>query len=146
MFKDQPLETKKIQVKAMVARMAQAYGIKKKELPTLLDCQKSQVNNWGYYGRPPYDQLDQCSEKTGVSMGWLLYGEKPKIELTAQSVAQLRIIITKLFADGADYNMIEQVYPGATKQLAQKFESDILEWLAVNDAVVEIPTQQSKQN
>jgi hypothetical protein len=55
MFKDQPLKTRKLLVEAMVARMAQAYGIQKKELPTFLDCQKSLVNNWVFYGRIPYD-------------------------------------------------------------------------------------------
>ena len=94
MFKDKPLESRKALVKEIVARMAQAYGIKKKELPAFLDCQKSLVNNWGFYGRIPYDYLDQCHHKTGISMDWLLYGKNPKCEIPPEQLAQLNPTIS----------------------------------------------------
>jgi hypothetical protein len=145
MFKDLPLETRKPLVKAMVGRMAEAYGIKRKELPKFLNCQKSLVSNWGYYGRIPYDYLDQCSLQTGVAMDWLVYDEKLKVELTADNLIQLRATIAKLFVDGLEYKMIAQLYPAAIKQLSQKFEKDVLAWLGVNDVAVNVAEQQLKQ-
>jgi hypothetical protein len=140
MFKDNPLEVRKGLVKAMVARMAQAYGIKKKELPTLLGCQKNAVNNWGYYGRIPYEQLDQCHEKTGVSMDWLLYGDAAIFDMTPQKLAGLQAIITQLLKDGIDFEMIGEQYSGAGKQLCHKLEKELLNWLAI------VPADVSKTN
>ena len=129
MFKNKPLETRKTLVKAMVIRMAQAYGVKKSALPELIDCQKNVINNWGYYGRIPYEYLDQCSDATGISMDWLLCGNVPQFELTDQKLAELRTTIAKLFADGDDYGMITSNYFGAIKQMENKFEKDLLIWL-----------------
>jgi hypothetical protein len=129
MFKHKPLEARKALVKAIIARMAKAYGVKKKELPDLINCQKSVINNWGYYGRVPYDHLDQCHEKTGVSMDWLLYGDTLQFEMTPQMQAELNILIAQLFIDGHDYGMITQTYAGAIEQLKNKFKNDISTWL-----------------
>jgi hypothetical protein len=131
MFKDQPLKTRKLLVEAMVARMAQAYGIQKKELPTFLDCQKSLVNNWVFYGRIPYDYLDQCHHKTGVSMDWLLYGEKPKFEISPEQLAQLNPTIESVITDGFEFKIISENYAGAGKQLTGKLEIDLLKWLGI---------------
>ncbi len=129
MFKHKPLSIRKALVKAMTIRMAQAYGIKRSELPNLLDCKRAVVNNWSYYGRIPHDHLLECHEKTGVSMEWLLFDQKPQFELTPEKYAALLQLTSKLFIDANDFNMITENYLGATKQLGDKFEKDLLKWL-----------------
>lgn len=129
MFKNKPLSIRKTLVKAMVSRMAQAYGIKKKALVELIDCQRSVINNWGYYGRIPYEHLDNCHEETGESMDWLLYGERPAFEVSGQKFTELQQLTAKLFTDGCDFNMISENYPGANRQLSAKLEQDLLKWL-----------------
>ena len=146
MFKHKPLEIRKTLVKAMALRMAQAYGVKKKALPELLDCQKSVINNWGYYGRIPFEYLDQCHDKTGASMDWLLYGNIPKFKMTDQKLTQLQEIVAKLFLDGDDFNMITENYPGAGKQLSDKLEKDLLKWLGVEPAVHESALPQHQED
>lgn len=143
MFKHKPIEVRKSLVKAMVARMAQAYGVQKKELPKTINCQKAVINNWAYYGRIPYDHLDQCHTMTGVTMDWLLYGQLPRFNITQQKHHELQTIINKLFVDGEDFNIIKQCYPGATKQLRDKLEKDLLQWLG-EDNTQEVLTKKQQ--
>lgn len=127
-FKDLPLEERKTQVKAMVQRMADAYGIKKSALAIHIDCNKNVINNWGYYGRIPYEQLHECSELTGVSVDWLIRGEKPptlSIEERLESVAEIKAMQEKILEDGAEYDMIATQQPAAIKMLSSKFEKDL---------------------
>jgi hypothetical protein len=139
MFKDKPLETRKVLVKEIVGRMAEAYGIKRKELSKFLNCQKSLVNNWGFYGRIPYDYLDQCHHKTGVTMDWLLYGEKAKVEMSPEKLEELNPTISRVFTDGVEYKMISENYAGAGDQLTGKLEKDLLRWLGIEPTPPEDP-------
>jgi hypothetical protein len=129
LFKEKSLDERKPLVKAMVARMAQAYAIKKSGLPEQLNCSKGLVNNWSYYGRIPYDYLEQCRLDTGVSLDWLMYGVTPVKSLTAQDVAELNEVHVKVLGDGVNYAMISECYEGAITQLTAKYEKDIDSWV-----------------
>lgn len=124
-FKDRPLEERKPLVKAMVERMARAYGIKKSALPEFLGCTKGLVNNWTYYGRIPFDYLQACSVATGVSMDWLLHGTVPKQALAESDLMALQEMLLQVLKDGLDYGMIVENYPGALKQMSGKFSKDL---------------------
>ena len=144
MFKDKPLETRKVLVKEIVVRMAQAYGIEKKALPKFLNCQKSLVNNWGFYGRIPYNYLDECHHKTGVSMDWLLYGEKRKADISPEKLEELNPTISRVFTDGVEYKMISENYAGAGDQLTGKLELDLLRWLGIEPTPPADPAEVKK--
>lgn len=105
--------------------MAHAYDIKKSNLPEFLGVTKGLVNNWAYYGRIPFDYLTECSEKTGVSMDWLLHGTVPDKSLSEHDKLALAAILAQVLKDGLDYGMIEENYQGALQQLQSKFEKDI---------------------
>ncbi len=95
MFKDNPLTQRKQQVKAMVARMAEAYNVEKKALPERLGTQKNVINNWGYYGRIPYEHLYHCHQVTGASMDWLLTGSTAKVSLTTEQREHLSQLVAE---------------------------------------------------
>jgi hypothetical protein len=123
MLKNTTKENKKKLVKQMISRMAIAYGVKRKDLHTIFDCKKNDLNNWVYNASIPLEELDQCRQETGYPMDWLIYGPSPvaKTELTQK----LTTITSKLFADAIDFEMIEEIYDGSINQLIKKFETEI---------------------
>lgn len=139
MLKDKPTDDKKQLVKAIIGRLAQAYGVEKTALPQVLGCQKNVINNWGYYGRIPFDHLFHCHETTGVSMDWLLSGEQQPVKFNDKHLSALTDIAAKLVADGLDFNMISERYPGATEQLTRKFTKDLSDWLQQKSGPEEPP-------
>lgn len=114
--------------------MAQAYDVEKKNLPQVLGCQKNVINNWGYYGRIPFDHLYQCVETTGVSMDWLLHGKQLQSKITETQLASLQSLAQQLINDGLDFNMIAEAYPGAKNQLLAKLEKDLTTWAHRNES------------
>ncbi len=129
LFKDRPLEERKSLVKAMVARMAIAYGVKKSELPEVLGCSSGLINNWGYHGRIPYDYIEKCRAQTGISTDWLLYGVESVKSIMDTDITELSDVQAKVLADGLRYGMIAECYDGATKQLSDTFKADIDNWV-----------------
>jgi hypothetical protein len=128
-FKDKPLDERKQLVKAMVARIAKAYAIKKSDLPKQLNCSKGLVNNWSYYGRIPYDYLEQCRLDTGATMDWLMYGVEPVKSLAVEDVAALNAVHIKVLDDGVNYGMISECYQGGIDQLTTKYKKDVDSWV-----------------
>jgi hypothetical protein len=126
-------DAKKELAKSMVARLALAYGVKKKALPALLGCSKNAVNNWGYYGRVPFEQLEQCHIRTGVSMDWLLYAQTGKNGFSLQQVNELTTIMTRLVSDAIEFLIIKPVSAQACAQLTSKLQKDLLKWQQTGD-------------
>lgn len=127
-FKDLPLETRKQQVKVILQRLAQAYGVKKSALPEVLGNTKNVMNNWIYYGRIPFDQLLTCYEVTGVSIDWLINGKEPEPMSTDDKldlVLKIKSLQNKVLDDGSEYGLIKQGQPGAIDLLGNKFEKDL---------------------
>lgn len=129
MFKDKPLATRKLLVKTMVVRMAEAYGVDKAALPEVTGCQKNVINNWSYYGRIPYEHLYHCHEVTGISMDYLLHGEQPPVNLTGTQVNELKSLMQRLLEDGIDFCFINEQKSGAIKQLEDKYGKDLDKWV-----------------
>lgn len=129
LFKDRPLEERKVLVKAMVARMAGAYGVKRSALPTILGISRGLVNNWGYHGRIPYDYIERCKAETGISTDWILYGIESVKPITDAEVAKLSDAQDDVLVDGVRYGMITECYDGAIKQLSNKYKTDIENWV-----------------
>lgn len=124
-FKQLPIETRKAKVKAMTDRMAQAYGVKKSDLPQHLGCSKSVVNNWAYYGRIPFDYLEACQASTGVSIDWLLFGRQFPRMLDKGEIKGLSHVLNQLLNDGIEYGLISEQHQGALDQLVDKFGKDL---------------------
>lgn len=125
MFKDQPLVEKKALVRAMIERMARAYGVNKKDLPHLLQCSRNVMNNWVYYARVPLEQLDICRHQTGVSMDWLMYGDDaPQDELLPSE--QLQSIINKVFEHSIALELISTHSADAINHISHKLSKDIV--------------------
>lgn len=124
-FSCQPLDTRKKLVKAMVGRMANAYGVKKSALHGFLGCTAGLVNNWVYHGRIPYDYLEACSLTTGVSMDWLLYGETPGQRLHSEDIDWLAAQHEKVLKDGLEYGMIEVESQSVIARMVKKFKKDL---------------------
>lgn len=127
-FRDKPLDERKALVKAMVARMAEAYKIKKSQLAAQLGCSPGVINSWVYYGRTPFEYLVRCKEETGVSVDWLLFGSQPAKQLTRNDIETLKTIQAKVLEDGIKYAMISEQYQGALNQLSTKYSDDIDCW------------------
>ncbi len=126
-FSQLPLEQRKQLVKAMLERMAKAYGVKKSALHELLGCSYGLVNNWAYHGRIPYDYLDACCKATGASMDWLLYGQTPMQNLHSEDIEWLSAQHQKILQDGVEYGMITVQASNTIERMVGKFKKDL--WL-----------------
>ena len=124
-FKDKPLDERKSLVRAMIERMARAYGVNKKALSQHLDCNRNVINNWVYYGRIPYEQLDTCHRVTGVSLDWLMYGyECSQIPQHAES-EEIKSIVEHALKCGVELDLIDSNYHNAIDQLSHKITQDL---------------------
>lgn len=125
-FKDKPLDERKPLVRAMLERMARAYGINKRSMAKYLGCARSVVNNWVYYGRIPFEQLDACHRVTGVSLEWLLYGDdESNIIPEPASQDEIRSIVEKALNCGVELNLVTSNYDNSIEQLGRKISQDL---------------------
>lgn len=124
-FKDKPLEERKPIVRAMLERMARAYGINKRSLAKHLGHGRSVVNNWVYYGRIPFEQLDTCHRVTGVSLDWLLYGDESANIPEPASGDQIKALVENALNCGVELNLISSNYDNAIEQLSSKVSQDL---------------------
>lgn len=133
-FEELPDEERKRLIKAMLQRMAEAYGIERKELKQHLNTTKNVVNNWTYYMRIPFDQLLECSIKTGVSLDWLIKGEIPKVMTHDQKLEHMESIISiqdNVLTTGIEFGVIKVTSEDAKAILKHKFDSDLRQLLNI---------------
>lgn len=128
-FKNRPLEERQKLVKAIVSRIAAAYGVKKTALPAKFECSAGLINNWGYHGRIPHDYIEKCRIETGISTDWLLYGVETVKPIMNADMDELSEAQAKVLEDGVRYGMITECYDGAIQQLNKTFQSDIETWV-----------------
>jgi energy-converting hydrogenase A subunit M len=130
--KNKQLEQSKAQVRGMVSRMAQAYNVDKKELPSIFDCKMNLISNWIYYGRTPLEQLEQCHRATGASMDWLLYAEATTAKVSIQKAGELEQLINKVLSDSVDYGVIKPLHNEGIKLLSKKLRKELCVSLDIN--------------
>lgn len=127
-FSELPEDEQKRLIKAMLKRMADAYGIKRSELPARLGTNKNTVNNWTYYMRVPFEQMFDCARITGVSFDWLLSGEEVapmSHDEKIQTVSEVKSMHRKVLDDGVEYGVISQNTDNGVDLLVNKFERDL---------------------
>lgn len=132
-FKALPLDDRKAQVKAITQRMAQAYNIRRSDLPSIVGCTSNVMNNWVYYGRIPYEELHQCQQQTGASLDWLIYGEKAIPRLTQTERAELEAMVATLLDDAIEYEMLAELHGDSINMLINKFQKTLNRWSGVTN-------------
>ncbi len=88
---DMDKDERRVWIKAIVARMMQAWGFKnKKQLADALSLNAKGPSSWIQNGTIPWSAIFLCSNKTGKSLDWLYYGGQPEVMLTASAKSLLQ--------------------------------------------------------
>lgn len=125
------IKSRKARVKAMVDRMAQAYGVQKKDLAEILGCQDNAINNWVYYARTPLTELEQCHHETGASMDWLLLNKSPNHFITPNEKAELKALSDEAINNGIEFNLVQAGCNDGVSLLSGKLITDFLKFLNI---------------
>lgn len=117
------------EIKAVIVRMMQAYGISKiGELAKASGHKADTIRSWS---RPPctmpYPALDACSQATGRSMDWLVHGVEQGQLIDEKA---LHAAIEKAILGGVEYSQIQLVSTDGAKNLAVKISADVKKLLA----------------
>lgn len=122
----------KAQVKEIIARMAEAYGVDKKQLRHLLGCKPNVISNWVYYGRIPLPPLMECRVKTGRSMDWLLFGYGPA-PFTPATQNVLKQLLRVTLIDAMEFDIIAPLITDAEDKVISRFECKIAAFFKPNE-------------
>jgi hypothetical protein len=122
-------EETKARIKAAIARIAEAYGVDKKQLLVIFGCKANVVNNWVYFGRIPFPHLERCKDKTGASIDWLLYGEQPAVFVSADSLVALQQLANQSIDAGIGFGLIKSGSADGSTLLANRMLKDVLNFL-----------------
>lgn len=123
---------KKLLVKHMIERMAQAYGVNRCELSGHTKISASTYNDWVLEGVIPYQALHRCHLTTGVSLDWLYHGEHFQNRLTVSELNQLHQLFSLLIDDALEEQLLQQVQPGAIDFIIKRCEQKLLNWGELN--------------
>ena len=115
----------KKRIKEAILRIAQAYGVSKKELPAIFDCTANVINNWAYFGRIPLAQLEKCRSDTGANIDWQLYGTPQPQTKLAIGVDELKKVVKAALLSAEEFELIDFKTAGACDQLTAKLSNDL---------------------
>ena len=124
----------KVEIRAMIERMRQAYDVDKKDLPRIFGVEPKSINNWVHYGRRPYEQMRQCHLSTGASMDWLHFGIESQSSLTQKDIRHILSLMQDALKGAVDYKTLTFRYPDARENLIEKFKNDLEKWFGEKTA------------
>lgn len=120
------MSTEKQDIRAMIERMQQAYGVDKKQLADVFGCKENTINNWVYYRRIPFEQLQQCRKATGHSMDWLMFGTQQDTQAPPMNESQLIALIRGILSDSIEFGALLEPYQGSHQNVANKLFKEIM--------------------
>ncbi len=128
-FQDLPESVRKVTVRAIVARMYQAYQVTTFEaLAQQFNISVSTVKRWELTGTLPMQYIFQCHCDTGFAMDWLVQNTQSvyMVKNDPSAVKALTKVISKDLHQAIGFRLIVEKSDGGLDKLAAQLSTNLL--------------------